>query len=77
MAVRRSHRVSAQISPSAWTSAPRLEILPKSPYVNPPVPALPPPGQTAAGAPTVQSSGCRRMVLAPAVEYSKMTSSPG
>ncbi len=39
-ASRRSHSVWAQISPSACTSG-RPMILPKSPYVYPPVPAVP------------------------------------
>jgi hypothetical protein len=41
---RRSHSVSAQISPSSWTSKPG-PTLPMSPSVKPPAPALELPGQ--------------------------------
>jgi hypothetical protein len=57
---RKSHSVSAQSSPSAWTSGPAKKMLPKSPSVYPPVPAVAVPGQSAAEAPTGQSAACER-----------------
>ena len=57
---RRSHSVSDQISPSACTSG-SPKIFPRSPYVYPPVPAVPSPGQGTDDALTGQSNGCVRI----------------
>ena len=64
----RSHSVSAQISPSAWTSKLGWPVLastrPRSAYVNPPGPVSAVPGHDAEVAATGQSIAFSRIPVA-------------